>query len=384
MSLASTQKIRSQPATDWPGLMRELGPRFAQCAADHDATDTFVAENFAELKARGVFAAGVPSELGGGGASYPQLCEMLRVLGRCCGSTALTLSMHTHPVATMVWRWRRDPKPVEAMLRRIAEEGLILVTSGASDWLTPSATAERVDGGWRISGRKIFASGLPAGDLLVTQAVYDDPGTGPTVLHFALPIKGPGVEPQDTWRVLGMRGTGSHDVFVKDAFVPDAAILLRRPPGKWSAPFHLSVGTIPHPLIYAVYLGIAEAARDAALALVRKRPEDPGLPYLVGEMENELATARMAHRDMVEAADGCEEPGPETTNRIIVGRTLVGRAVIRVVEKAMEAVGGGSFYRAAGLERLFRDIQGALFHRPRERAQLRFTGRLALGLGIDE
>jgi acyl-CoA dehydrogenase len=91
----------------------------------------------------------------------------------------------------------------------------------------------------------------------------------------------------------------------------------------------------------------------------------------------------MAHRDMVEAADGCEQPGPETTNRIIVARTLVGRAVIRAVEKAMEAVGGSSFYRAAGLERLFRDIQGARFHRPQQRAQLRFTGRLALGLDID-
>jgi acyl-CoA dehydrogenase len=100
-------------------------------------------------------------------------------------------------------------------------------------------------------------------------------------------------------------------------------------------------------------------------------------------MENELAAARMAHRDMVEAGNTCE-PGPETTNRIFIARTLVGRAAIGVVEKSMEAVGGASFYRAAGLERLFRDVQGARFHRPQESMQLRFTGRLALGLPIDE
>jgi acyl-CoA dehydrogenase len=91
----------------------------------------------------------------------------------------------------------------------------------------------------------------------------------------------------------------------------------------------------------------------------------------------------MALADMVDCA-ATWEPGAETTNRIMIGRTLVARAAIATVEKAMEVAGGASFFRAAGLERLFRDVQGARFHRPQERAQLRFSGRLALGLDIDE
>jgi alkylation response protein AidB-like acyl-CoA dehydrogenase len=383
MSLAFTHDARPQIIVDWPGLMHELGPGFAARATTHDATDTFVAENFAELKARGALAAAVPGELGGGGAPYPQLCEMLRVLGRYCGSTALTLSMHTHLVATAAWRWRRDPGAVEGLLRRIADERLLLVGSGASDWLTPSGAAERLDNGWRINAQKVFASGIPGGDLFMTQALHAHPETGPTALHFAIPINAAGVEPQDTWRALGMRATGSHHVLLRDVIVPDAAVLLQRPAGRWTPLFHLYAITIPLPLIYAVYLGIAEAARDAGLALARKRPDDPGLAYAIGEMENALAAARMAHRDMVEAAERCDEPGPETTNRIMIGRTLVGRAVTQVAEKAMEAVGGSSFYRAAGLERLFRDVQGARFHRPQERAQLRLSGRLALGFDFD-
>src|SRR6185295_6682396 len=382
MSLPSRQEPYSQ-AVDWPGLMHELGPRFAQRAPDHDAADTFVAGNFAELKAHGVLAAAVPAALGGGDASYPQLCDMLRVLARYCGSTALTLSMHTHTVATLVWRWRRDPKPVEALLRRIVNDRLLLVGSGASDWLTASGTAERVEGGWRINAQKIFASGAPGGDLFITQAVFHDAEAGPTVLHFAIPLKGPGVEIQDTWRALGMRGTGSHHVRFNDVILPDSAIALRRPAGQWIPLFHLYACIIPLPLIYAVYLGIAEAARDAAVALVRKRPPDDGLFALIGGMENELTAARAAHRDMVEAADRCEQPGPEITNRVMIGRTLVGRSAIAVVERAMEVVGGSSFYRAAGLERLFRDVQGARFHRPQEQTQLRFSGRLALGLEAD-
>jgi acyl-CoA dehydrogenase len=180
-----------------------------------------------------------------------------------------------------------------------------------------------------------------------------------------------------------MRGTGSHHVRFTDVVVADSAIALRRPAGKWIPLFHLYACIIPLPLIYAAYLGIAEAARHAAIGLARKRPADAGLFALFGEMENALATARMAHRDMVEAAEGCTAPGPEITNRIMIARTLVGRAAVEVVEKAMEAAGGSAFYRAAGLERLFRDVQGARFHRPQQRTQLELSGRLALGLDID-
>ena len=383
MSLSSNPGPRPKAVSDWSRLMRELGPRFAERAGVHDANDSFVAENFAELRARGVFAAGVPAELGGGGASYADLAGMLRTLAYYCSSTALALSMHTHVVAAAAWRWRRDPESSARLLRRTADENLIVVSSGASDWLTPSGTASRVEGGWSINARKIFASGIPAGDMLMTQAIYDDPETGPTVLHFAIPVKDPGVAPQDSWYVLGMRGTGSQDVIISNVFVPDSEILLRRPAGKLSAPFHLSPGMIPLPLVCAVYLGVAEAAHEIAVAIARKRPNDHGLPYLVGEMHNDLACATMAYRDMVEAAVS-GEPGPATTNRVWTGRTLLGRAAIDVVEKAMEVAGAGSFYRASALERLFRDIQGARFHRPQERSQLRFSGRLALGLDPDE
>jgi acyl-CoA dehydrogenase len=190
----------------------------------------------------------------------------------------------------------------------------------------------------------------------------------------------PGIEVRDTWHVLGMRGTGSHDIVIKDVLVPDS---LRRPAGKWIPVFHLAACIIPLPLIYAVYLGIAEAARDVALALVRKRPIDAGLINFVGDLENELALARMAHRDMVDAAASCEQPGAETTNRIMIDLTLLGGAITRAMDKAMEVAGGSAFYRAAGLERLFRDAQGARFHRPQLRTQLAFTGRLALGLDLE-
>jgi acyl-CoA dehydrogenase len=99
-------------------------------------------------------------------------------------------------------------------------------------------------------------------------------------------------------------------------------------------------------------------------------------------MENELATARMALRQMIDAA-APGRPDSETTNEVMIGRTVAGRAAIRTVEVAMELASGAGFYRDLGLERLFRDVQGARYHHLRESAQLTYTGRMALGLDVN-
>jgi alkylation response protein AidB-like acyl-CoA dehydrogenase len=369
------------PRTDWIALARELGPSFAARASHHDADDSFVAESYTELKKVRVFSAHVPAELGGGGTSHAEICAFLQTLAQYCGSTALALSMHTHQVATAVWRWRHDDAGVEPLLRRVAREQLVLVSSGGSDWLDGSGKAVKVEGGYRASARKIFSSGCPSGDLLITSAVYDDPHAGPTVLHFPISLGADGVTILDTWHTLGMRATGSHDVQIRDVFVPDAAVGIRRPQGAWHLLFHLTV-LLALPIIYSVYVGVAEAARDLALREATKRRHDPDVSYLVGEMDTELATARLALRSMIEAAASAP-PGAATTNDGLIGRTLAGRAAIRTVEKAMEVAGGASFYRGLGLERLFRDVQGARFHPLQEKRQFRHSGRFALGLDLD-
>jgi len=362
-------------------LIAELGPQFARRAPAVDEGDLFVAENFAALKAHGFAAAGVPEELGGGGLGHADLCDMLRELAHSCSSTALAFSMHTHQVATNAWRWRHRQAPVDGLLKRIAAENLLLLSSGGSDWLQGSGTATKVDGGFRIRARKVFTSGAPAGDLLMTSAVYDDPEAGPTVLHFAVPMRAEGVKILDTWRVLGMRGTGSHDVELDDVFIADASIGGRRPQGKWNPLFHI-IAMIALPLIYSVYVGIAEAARDEVVGQCRKRRTDALGLALLGDIENELAMARLALQDMI-AAGVTNDPGVATTNRVTIGRTLVGRGVVKTVELAMQAAGGAAFYRAAGLERLFRDAQAARYHPLREGVQQHFAAKVALGRDVD-
>ena len=308
---------------------------------------------------------------------------MIRELGHHCASTALAFSMHTHLIATLSWIWRTGNKGPEPLLRRVAAEGLVLISTGGSDWLPSSGKLEKVEGGYRMTGRKIFGSGVPAGDLLLTSGVYEDPKLGPTVIHFPVSLKAEGVKVLDTWRAHGMRGTGSHDVMLEGVFVPDAVADagVHRPAGKWH-PFMHTVVLAALPVFYAAYLGVAEAARDLAVRLAGAKKHDPLLPVTIGEMENQLCTAQLAHASMVQMA-ATEKPGPATTSAVASRRTILGKALIATVEKAMEAAGGAAFYRSAGLERAFRDIQGARYHPIPEKAQLQLTGRFALGLDLD-
>ena len=367
---------------NWFALADTLGQDCAECEATADATDRFVSDNFERLKASGLSAAGVPLELGGGGASYAEICQVLRILGRHCSSTALSFSMHTHQVMVPTWKWQHKKAPVEGLLQRIARDRIILLSTGGKDWLNGSGVATPTEGGFLINARKGFVSGAPAGDLLVTSAVYNDPAKGKTALHFALPMQTPGVSIDPVWQAMGMRGTGSHNVVLTDVFVPEGAIALRRPVGQWHPAFHL-ITLIAIPIIYSVYVGVAEAMRNLVVQQASKRWQDDHLCYLVGGMENELAAARFALQHTIATAES-GPPSFETTNQVMTGRALVAKSVLNVADAAMEIVGGLAFHRPFGLEKLFRDIQGARYHPLRDEVQRKLSGQLALGVPEDE
>jgi indole-3-acetate monooxygenase len=383
MSASSQLKLANVDATDLAARAEALGKDFAARAQVSDETDSFVADNYAALKISGLVEAGVPSELGGGGASVRELAGMLRILARHCSSTALAFAMHTHQVSIPAWRWKHQKiTAVEALLIRVAGEKIILLSSGGSDWVAGSGKAERVDGGFKITARKIFSSAAPAGSLLMTSAVLAEEGQEPMVLHFGIPMNSPHVRIDPVWKTLGMRGTASHDVIIDGHVVPEAAVALKRKAGEWHPLFQI-IATIAFPLIYGVYLGIAESARDIAVELAKKRRADGHVTQLVGQMDTQLRGARLAHDFMLDVVER-NAPSAETVNDVMMGRRLVAEHAIRAVELAMEAAGGAGFYRSQGLERRFRDIQGARYHPMQNGPQAEYAGRMALGMPIDK
>lgn len=366
--------------SDFATTMNELGRLFASRAAKHDESDEFVAENFRALREHRVFSAMVPKELGGGGVSHREMCRALRGLAQCCSSTALSLSMHQHLVGAQVWNHLHG-KPGKKLLERVAAEQLILISTGANDWLSSSGRTEKVEGGYRVTAKKAFASGSPMGSLLMTSAPFDDPKEGWQVLHFAVPFSADGLRVEDDWRTLGMRATGSNTVNLENVFVPEDAVALRRPRGRFHPVFGV-ISAVALPIVMSVYVGVADAAaaiaRDRAKA---KKAGEPFTPYLLGEMQNALVTAEMGLESMTNLCNDFDfETGVEIANAALIRKTVVARAVIEVAEKALEATGGTGFFRSVGLERLLRDVHGAQFHPLAEKKQQLFTGRLALGL----
>ena len=143
---------------DWRTTVAGLTPGFAARAAQLDEGDEFVAENYQELKASGLYAAGVPRELGGDGLELAELCEMVRTIARACSSTGLAFSMHTHQVGLNAWRLKHQKAPVAPLLEKVARDKVLILTTGGGDWLDSSGEAVKAEGGYRVNARKPFSS----------------------------------------------------------------------------------------------------------------------------------------------------------------------------------------------------------------------------------
>jgi alkylation response protein AidB-like acyl-CoA dehydrogenase len=368
--------------SNWKDEIDRLGNGFRNRAAGYDESDAFVAANWEELKAAKLFSAMVPVELGGGGLSHSDMCRLIREMSSYCSSTALAFSMHQHLVAAAVWNYRHG-RPGEKLLRRVADDESVLVSTGANDWLESSGTLEPCDGGFRFSGSKAFSSGCPGGDLLLTSGRYNDPAQGWQVLHFPLSLRAEGVRIGDNWRGMGMRGTGSHTVSLENVFIPAEAIGVRRPMGKYHQLWDI-VLTVALPLISAAYVGIADAAATIARRSAARQRDDL-TATLVGELTNEFTTAALALDDMIALANDFDfEPSVALTNEILIRKTIATQAVIRTTSKALEVAGGAGYLRPFGIERLIRDAYAGQFHPLTPKRQHLFTGRVAMGLQVDD
>jgi len=336
-------------------------PVLAQHASHHDIGGTFVSESLDALRGAGLLAAGVPTELGGLGATNRELADLQRELAHHCGSTALATSMHQHVVCFTAWRYRRGLPGAEATLRRVVEEGIVLVSTGGGDWTHPRGTAVRVDGGFQVSGTKRFASQSTVGTAMSTMATYDDPEQGRRVLNLAVPFASDGVSVGDNWDTLGMRGTASNDVVLDNVFVPDERVLANRPYGVIDPPLQV-IGSVAMPIISAVYLGVAEAACAAAVGLAGSRSDDPIVRRQVGLMRHRLQVAEWTLDGALAVVGPDPEPSAETLAAAMMAKREVALAGIEVCDLAMEVAGGSAFFRGSVVERCYRDIRAAKFH----------------------
>ncbi len=358
-------------------IVSTAGPELARNAAEHDRAGTFVDDSYETLKSAGFFRAGVPTELGGLGASLAELSFAHHDLARYCGSTSLASSMHTHSVATLAARHRRGA-PVEGTLRKVVDDGIIIISTGGNDLLRPSAVARKVEGGYSVSGRKVFASQAPKASVLATWALTDE--AEPQILGLSIPVKAPGVEIAPTWDAHGMRGTGSDDIVLNDVFVADAQVGARRPVDRLDPLIRLAL-TNGLTIITGVYLGLADAARRHVAESLSgtAKAADPMVQRLVGEAESEYAAARLVFDGLLGRLGTDPDGTLEQLQAVLHAKRAVAQHGGAAIEAARTAAGGKAFYRSSPLERITRDFQGIKLHPLTPEATLYYAGRTALG-----
>ncbi|HET9728944.1 MAG TPA: acyl-CoA dehydrogenase family protein [Acidimicrobiia bacterium] len=367
------------------GLATDLGKQFEPFAAAHDRDGTFVEEAYKILRESGYLALAVPRELGGMGASIGQTAMAQAAMARYDASTALAVSMHLHITLFAAWRYRREMPGAEGMLRRVADERIVLVSTGGADFTRPNGIATRVDGGYLVNGRKIFCSQVPTGDVFSTMFAYDDPEAGRQVLGVGMPVSGDGIEMLHTWDTLGMRGTGSNDVQMTDVFVSDAQVMSKRPFGVIDPPLMI-IMQCAMPVVAAVYMGVAEGARDRAIAYVKDSPkgDDPVVQRLVGLLDYKTRVARWSLLGAL--AEIGDDPKPElaTVVSVLQAKRAVAQESVSACDVALEVTGGAGYYRKLGIEQAVRDVRGVGFHPLTPELTLVHAGKVALGRPADE
>jgi alkylation response protein AidB-like acyl-CoA dehydrogenase len=261
----------------------ELADVFAKRAAEGDWEGRFPLENFDDLRRAGYLTLTVPRELGGWGASLLDVVLAQFRLAQGDASTALAVSMHFTNVMRLIEELPSDDQALQQICHAVVEKGALLnlaasepATGSPSRGGRPTTTARRQpDGSWIINGRKTFTTGSYALHfIIVSCAIEDDSGDAglPPLSadrgNFLLTNDAPGLRIENTWNSLGMRGSGSNDLILENVHVGPEAHLNARMSQDPAAQGRLAAWGFP---TTAVYLGIAQAARDEAISFARRR-----------------------------------------------------------------------------------------------------------------
>ena len=356
-------------------LAARVGRVAAAFDAAHDRDATFVTEAYDEMHACGYLRLPVPTELGGLGASMRQVVLAEEELGRHSGAAALAAAMHLYLTLVQCWRWRRGAPDAEGVLRKVADDRLVLATSGGSDWVCPTTTAVEVPGGYRLDGRKQFCTQAPVAGVISTSATLGEPGPGRRrAARRRAAVGAGGLDRRD----LGHAGHARHRQ-------PRRGVR-RRVPAR------------------------GEGGRAAAVRRARRPAAGRGDPLRAGggrrlprRGARGAATRRCGWRAAAASprrrrcarsarcgpgcrwrAGRCSAPSPTigddpaldeaTLATVMTAKRHAVAEARAVVDLALEVAGGAAFYRRSPLERAYRDVRGGPFHPLTPEATLTLLG----------
>jgi alkylation response protein AidB-like acyl-CoA dehydrogenase len=397
MSTIKATHIQPCRISQEPMLSDSMMARFAARAPGYDRDNQFFSEDFEELRQAGYLVQAVPKELGGGGSSLAEVVRQQRRLGYHAAPTALAINMHLYWTGIAADLWRAGDQSLRWLLEEAAQ-GAIFAAGHAEAGndipvLLSTTRAERVDGGYRFTGRKCFGSLSPVWTFLGIHGM-DTSGPAPKIVHAFLPRSSQGFRIEENWDVMGMRATRSDDTILDGAFVPDKYVARIVPAGAAGLdPFVMGIfawallgfGNIYYGLaMRALHMTLESVKNKRVLALTRPMSYHAEVQHRVAEMGLAIDSIEpLLERIATDWSEGVDH-GPTWPAKILSAKYHAVENSWRVVDLAMELAGGYGIFRKSGMEQIFRDARLGRVHPGNSMLTHELVAKTLLGISPDE
>lgn len=396
----STTKATPMPPcriSQGPMLSDSMMARFAARAPGYDCENRFFSEDFEELRQVGYLVDAVPKELGGGGSSLAEVVRQQRRLGYYAAPTALAINMHLYWTGIAADLWRAGDRSLRWLLEEAAQ-GAVFAAGHAEAGndipvLLSTTRAEKVDGGYRFTGRKCFGSLSPVWTFLGIHGM-DTSGPTPKIVHAFLPRSTQGFRIEENWDVMGMRATRSDDTILDGAFVPDKYVARVVPAGAAGLdPFVLGIfawallgfGNIYYGLaMRALHMTLDSVKNKRVLALTRPMSYHAEVQHRVAAMGLAIDSIEpLLERVAMDWSEGVDH-GAAWPAKILSAKYHAVESSWRVVDLAMELAGGYGIFRQSGMEQIFRDARLGRVHPGNSMLTHELVAKTLLGISPDE
>ncbi len=379
-------------------LTGEMLARFDSRAATYDRENRFFDQDFEELRAAKYLVIPVPEKFGGPGLNLAEVCREQRRLAYHAPATALAVNMHLYWVGVAADLCRRGDNSLEWMLKDAAA-GEIFAAGHAESGndipvLLSTSKAERVDGGYRFTGRKQFGSLTPVWTRFGLHGMDASDPSHPKIVHAFLLRDNDGYVIKETWDVLGMRATRSDDTILENAFIPDRYVSRVVPAGGAGVDaFVLSAFAWALMGFANVYYGLARRALDKSIASVKSKSSialsrsmayHPEVQHAIAQMVIELESIGPHLDRIAEDWSNGVDHGAEWLLKIFAAKYRAVEASWRVVDLGLDVAGGHGIFRSAGYERLLRDARLGRIHPSNAFLTHEVVGKTALGISLDD
>jgi butyryl-CoA dehydrogenase len=359
---------------------REIAPR----ARENDRNEHFDTELVQKIADMGYLGAIVPEEYGGRGVDYRTYGLIVEEIGRGCSAMRTVVSVVTSLVCSSIVRWGTEEQKREWLPRLCSGEALgcfgLTEPDTGSDASNLKTRAEKVDGGWRISGGKMWISLGNFAKLALIFAQTDPEKAHRGIACFLVPTESEGFSSQEIHGKLGLKGSDTAELSLDGVEVPDSALMGDVGDGFKIAMSALDSGRFS---VAAGCVGICQGCVDASVAYAKERIQfdRPIASFqLVQEMLADIVVETDAARGLVWRAGWLKDTGQPNTTETSIAKLYATEAAVKCANLAIQVHGGSGYVDDYPVERYLRDARVTTLYEGTSQIQKLIIGRSVTGV----